>query len=206
MKRIILASQSPRRKSLLNQLHLDFEIIKPDIVEKLNPRLKPRGNAEQLSLLKVKNVWDLLKSKNKVMKMRIQDNSNSFVIIAADTFVVMDNEILGKPENEKIARKMLIKLNGHVHSVITGFTIVDTFTRKIITRSVETKVYFRKISLKEISSYIKTGEPMDKAGAYGMQSLGAVFIEKIEGEPFNVVGLPLNALSEELKKFGIKIF
>lgn len=196
MKKIILASSSPRRKALLLQIGLNFEIEKPEVDEKLNPRLKPKGNAELLSLLKAKAVADKLISTNK---------NDHFIILATDTFVVHKGEILGKPANVKDARKMLHKLNGDTHVVITGFTIIDTQSKRIITKADETKVKFRKVSVKEIDAYIKTGEPMDKAGAYAIQGRGAVLIERIEGDPFNVVGLPLHAVYEELKKFGIQL-
>lgn len=208
MKKIILASSSSRRKSLLQQIGLSIEIEKPEIDEKLNPRLKPKGNAENLSLLKANAVYEKLKLKRLLnTENRIRnEEKNGYIIIAADTFIVFDGEIIGKPEDKKAAKKILLKLSGKSHTAVTGFTILDTSTKKTVTRSVNTKVFFRKLSLKEIDSYIKTGEPMNKAGGYGMQDLGAVFIERIEGEPFNVVGLPLQAITEELKKFGVKIF
>ncbi len=208
MKKIILASSSSRRKSLLQQIGLSIEIEKPEIDEKLNPRLKPKGNAENLSLLKANAVYEKLKLKRLLnTENRIRnEEKNGYIIIAADTFIVFDGEIIGKPEDKKAAKKILLKLSGKSHTVVTGFTILDTSTKKTVTRSVNTKVFFRKLSLKEIDSYIKTGEPMNKAGGYGMQDLGAVFIERIEGEPFNIVGLPLQAITEELKKFGVKIF
>lgn len=206
MKKIILGSSSIRRKALLSQIGLIFEIEKPEIDEKLNPRLKPKGNVENISLLKANAIYEKLKLKKLLnTENRIRNNEkNGYIIITADTFVVFDGEIIGKPEDKKKAKKVLSKLSGKSHTVVTGFTILDTSTKKTITRSVDTKVSFRKLSLKEIDSYIKTGEPMDKAGGYGMQGLGAIFVESIEGDPFNVVGLPLQALSEELKKFGIK--
>jgi septum formation protein len=100
---------------------------------------------------------------------------------------------------------MLEKLSGNVHSVITGFTIIDTATNKKITKSVETKVYFRRISGEEIDAYIGTGEPLDKGGSYAIQGIAALFVEKIEGDYFNVVGLPIAVLASELKDFGVKI-
>ena len=95
--------------------------------------------------------------------------------------------------------------SGREHSVVTGFTIIDTQSGKTVTDSVDTKVFFRKLSLREIDAYEKTGEPMDKAGAYAMQEKAAIFIEKIDGDPYNVIGLPLQEVTEALKKFGIKI-
>jgi septum formation protein len=206
MNKIILASSSVRRKALLNQIGLSVETIKPEIDEKLNPRLKPRGNAEQLSLAKVNAVAQKLKDDNLKISKASKIMNEDVIIIAADTFIVFNGEILGKPIDKKDAKKTLLKLSGKSHSVITGFTILEMNSHKTITKSVVTKVFFRKISLKEIDAYIKTGEPMNKAGSYGMQDLAAIFVERIEGEPFNVVGLPLSALTEELKKFGVKLF
>ena len=100
---------------------------------------------------------------------------------------------------------MLTLLNGKAHSVITGFTIIDTNTKKKLSRSVETRVYFRKMTVQEIEAYIKTGEPLDKAGAYAIQGIGAIIVKKIEGDYLNVMGLPLSSLTEALKKFGVSV-
>ncbi len=188
MKKIVLASSSPRRKALLKQIGLEFIVDASDIEEKLNPRLKPRGNAEQLSLAKAEAV--------------AQKYSDA-LIIAADTFIVLDDEIIGKPHDGKTAKKTLQKISGRSHTVVTGFTIMDTSNGKVVTKSVETEVFVKKLSQKEIKEYIATEEPLDAAGSYKMQERGAIFIKKIEGDPFNVVGLPLNALYEELKRFDV---
>ena len=127
------------------------------------------------------------------------------VIIAADTFIVFKDKLLGKPHTPKEATKMLLMLNGKAHSVITGFTVLDTGSKKLVSRSIETKVYFKKLTQKEIKAYVSTKEPLDKAGAYAIQGLGAALIEKIDGDFLNVVGLPLSALTEILKKFGINV-
>ncbi len=100
---------------------------------------------------------------------------------------------------------MLRLLNGRSHSVVTGFTIIDTVTGKSVSKSVETKVWFKKLKKEEIASYVSTGEPLDKAGAYAIQGLGSLIVEKIDGDYFNVIGLPLSSLAEALKKFGIHI-
>jgi septum formation protein len=125
------------------------------------------------------------------------------IIIAADTFIVFRDKIMGKPHTPAGARQMLAAINGRVHTVITGLTIIETRTGKRISRSVETKVYFDKLTMKEINAYVKTGEPLDKAGAYAIQGLGSIFVRKIEGDYFNVIGFPLNALKSCLSKFGI---
>lgn len=190
-RKIILASGSPSRKRLLTQiLGNNFKVDVSDIEEKLNPRLKPRGNAEELSLQKAQAVAAKYKDA---------------IIIAADTFMVIGDDILGKPKDKKDAKRMLLKLSGQMHKTVTGFTLIDTSSGKTITKSVETNVYFKKMSMREIDGYINTGEPMGKAGAYAMQGKGAMFIEKIDGSPSNVLGLPINALSEVLNKFGVNI-
>ena len=127
------------------------------------------------------------------------------IIIAADTIGVIRGKIIGKPHTPDEAGRMLRSLSGKSHRVITGFTIVDTGTGKTLSESVETRVWVGKLTPEEIDAYVKTGEPLDKAGAYAIQGLGAVIVEKIEGDYFNVIGLPLNALTESLKEFGIAI-
>ncbi len=190
MKKIILASSSPRRKDLLLQIGLKFEIDPSNYQEDMTLKMNPKKLAEYLSLGKVKNV-----------AQRHKDS----IIIAADTFCVLDKEVLGKPRTKENAKIMLQKLSGKVHSVITGFTIIDTETNKQVSKSIETKVYFKPISNKEIDAYIASGGPLEFAGAYAIQHLGGLFVEKIEGDYFNIVGLPILPLTVELKKFGINI-
>ena len=127
------------------------------------------------------------------------------IIIAADTFGVIDGHITGKPRSESEARAILTSLSGKSHTVITGFTLLDTLTRKAVSRSVETTVYMKRITKTEIEAYVQTGEPLDKAGAYAIQGLGAVLVEKIKGDYFNITGLPLYALAEVLKEFGVNV-
>ncbi len=190
MKSIILASKSPRRKELLGKIGISFDTDPSDYQEEKDLDLNPREFAKYLSLQKAKNV-----------AIRHKDS----IIIAADTFVVFEEKILGKPSSEEEARIMLSKMSGKSHSVITGFTIIDTETNKVASKSVETKIYFKNLSPEEINSYVASKEPMDKAGSYAIQGLGGILIEKIEGDYCNVVGLPLTALIEELKNFGIKV-
>ncbi|MFC2002134.1 Maf family protein [Chloroflexota bacterium] len=190
MKTIILASASPRRKLLLEKIGLIFEVEPGNYEEDLPLRLEPHEFARKISLEKAR----VVASKHK----------NS-IVIAADTIIVFGGQILGKPHTEKNARKMLAAISGKYHSVITGFSIIDTGKNKTLSKSVETKVYIRKLTLMEIDAYVKSGEPLDKAGAYAIQGLGSVFVEKIDGDYYNVVGLPLSALTEALKEFGINI-
>ena len=191
MKKIILASASPRRKELLEKISLKFEVDASDCKEEIDSELEPDEFVRQISIKKAKSV--AVRHKNAI-------------IIAADTIGVIGNKILGKPHTENEARKMLNEISGKSHSVITGFTVLDTATNKIMSRTVNTKVYIKKLTKQEIDAYVQTGEPLDKAGAYAIQGLGAVIVEKIEGDYYNVMGLPLNALTEALKEFGINVW
>jgi septum formation protein len=189
---IILASGSPRRREILKKTGLKFRVDRSNYEERLKPSLKPHDAARLLSIEKARHAAHKYKNA---------------LVIAADTIVVLKGKgiLFGKPGDREEAKEMLNTLSGKAHSVITGFTIIDTATKKELTRSVESRVFFRRLSPDEIEAYIASGEPMDKAGAYGAQGLGAVLIKKIEGDFFNVVGLPLQALSECLKKFGVEV-
>jgi septum formation protein len=190
MKKIVLASTSPRRKQLLKQLGIDFTIVASNVEEKLNPRLKPKHQVEELALQKAKAVAD-----------KFEDA----IIIGADTLVAFNDEVIGKPKDVQDAKRMLKKLRGRQHAIVTGFALIDTATGRTILKSIETKVWFRKISPEEIAAYIKKEKPLDKAGAYAIQDLGSLFVEKIEGDYFGAVGLPLFLLGKELKKLGVNL-
>jgi len=190
MKKIILASAWPRRKELLERIGLRFEVEPSNYEEDMNSGLEPHELTQKMSLEKAEAVASKCKDA---------------IVIAADTFVVFGGQILGKPHTEEDARKMLETISGNYHSVITGFSIIDTGKNKTLSKSVETKVYIRKLTMAEIDAYVKSKEPLDKAGAYAIQGLGAVIVERIEGDYFNVVGRPLSALVEVLKQFGINI-
>ncbi|MBM3154022.1 MAG: septum formation inhibitor Maf [Chloroflexi bacterium] len=188
MKQLILASESPRRMQLLEQIGLKFQVVPSNSVEDLESGLDPHELAKSLSLRKASSV---------AKKYR------NAVVIAADTFGVLEGKILGKPKTEGEAREMLLAMSGKTHSVITGFTILDADEGRSVSRSEETSVQFRKLTAGEIDAYVQSGEPLGKAGAYAIQGLGALLIERIDGDYFNVVGLPLCALAESLKEFGI---
>ncbi len=175
---------------MLSQIGLRFEVDPSNYKEDMTLNMPPDKLAEYLSLGKAKDV--------------AQRHKNS-IIIAADTFCVLGKEILGKPGAKENAKIMLQKLSGKAHSVITGFTIIDTETGKQVSKSVESKVFVTNIPEKDIDDYIALGEPLDKAGAYAMQHRGGIFIEKIEGDYFNIVGLPVLPLVAELKNFGINV-
>ena len=190
MKKIILASGSPRRKELLENIGLKFDIEPAGFVEEIPIGLSPHGIAQLLSLEKAR---------------KVAINHPNAIIIGADTLGVFDGKILSKPHHELQAKKILNMLAGNSHIVITGFTVIDSKTGKELTKSVETFVHLRELTNEEIDSYIATGEPLDKAGAYALQGLGALLVDRIEGDYYNVIGLPLSALAETLREFGVKI-
>jgi septum formation protein len=187
---IILASASPRRKELLSLIGLKFKVDVSDYEEDLGLKLRPHELAKYLSFEKARSV---------------AGNYKDALIIAADTFIVFRGKLLGKPHMEKEAMRMLTLLNGKSHSVITGYTVLDTRTGRKSSRAIETKVWFRKMTDDELRAYVKTGEPLDKAGAYAIQGVGALIVKKIEGDYFNVIGLPVVSLAVTLKKFGINV-
>lgn len=179
---VILASNSPRRKELLKMLYADFSICPAEIDESKVPELDVSDVAEYLAVKKAKNI-----------------KNNNSLIIACDTVVILDGEILGKPENSEDAIKMLSSLSGKTHDVITGVCL--WYNNKSFSFSEKTEVEFYPISNEEISAYVMTGEPMDKAGAYGIQGLGGLFVKGIHGDYYNVVGLPIARLKREIKNF-----
>lgn len=179
---IILASQSPRRQELLKLITSDFEIKVSNVDETLPDKIMPKEAVMYLSKIKAEPFAD-------------GDN----IVIGADTVVALDGKILGKPKNEENAREMLKFLSGRTHSVFTGVTLANN--KKTATFAVETKVKFFELTNEEIDAYIKTKEPFDKAGAYGIQGYGSLLVEKIDGDYFNVVGLPVSTLARELKAF-----
>jgi septum formation protein len=183
---IILASQSPRRKEILSLLDIPFKIMVSDADETVEEGLPAHFIAESLSLKKAASVAENVKTPS--------------IIIGADTIVLADGKILGKPKDPDDAKEMLSLLSGKWHKVISGVTVFRTTDAKSESFYVETKVKFSNLSEREINDYIATNEPCDKAGAYAIQGKGAKFIEQIEGDYFNVVGLPLSKLYQVLKK------
>ncbi len=185
-QQIFLASKSPRRRKLLKQIGLNFKSFSVDLHEEIFDGEHPITTVKRLSQHKLEEA---------------QKKVKDAIIITADTIVVLDKEIIGKPKDEKDAAKILNKLSGRTHQVYTGFAILNQKTKKKIVTHERTYVTFRKLSKKEILDYIKTGSPMDKAGAYGIQDdFGAVFVEKIKGCYYNVVGLPIQKLYGVLQK------
>lgn len=191
----ILASGSPRRKELLELIGLEFKVIVSQADEdSVSKDLKPELYVQELALLKASaTAKEVLRNKNAV-------------IISADTIVTLDGQILGKPKDEDDAFNMLSKLSGREHEVYMGYCVMRISDGKAVCGKVRTKVKFKDLSDDKIRGYINSGEPMDKAGAYGIQGLGSLLIEKIDGDYFNVVGLPISALADTLEdEMDIKI-
>lgn len=190
MEKIILASSSPRRKELLNLIGLSFEIHPSHADETISNELSPSEIVEQLALRKARDV---------------ADKYHEGYILGADTIVVLDEQVLGKPENVDDAFAMLKKLQGREHQVFSGIALIDKKTAKETVSHQVTKVFMKKLTDQEIEAYISTKEPMDKAGSYGIQGYGAMIIDRIDGDYFNVVGLPLSLLEQMFKLFNVNL-
>lgn len=190
-KKIILASTSPRRHSLAEQMGLEFEIVASNYEENMYLDLGPDKLAMTLAYGKAKEVAD-----------RIKEG----IVLGVDTFIVFEGKKLGKPKSEEDAFQMLKSFSGKYQEVYSGVAIIDCGTGEEIKDYEVTKVKFREMEDFEIRSYIKTREPMDKAGAYGIQGLSSIFIEKVDGCYTNVVGFPVYNIYKNLKKIGVDIF
>lgn len=188
---IILASGSPRRSDLMNQVGFDFRVSTCNTDESYSENMTPSEIVMELALRKADAVFD--------KEMPKKDA----VVVAADTVVALDNEILGKPKDRKDAIRMLSALSGRKHQVYTGVALYYYVNGKV---SVENfadcaNVYFRELSPETIESYIDSWEPMDKAGAYGIQGLGAILVDKIDGDYYTIVGLPIAKVYSSIKKY-----
>lgn len=191
MKKLVLASQSPRRKELLAQLNLPFEVDVSGVDEDKNSAL----SAEDL-------VAFLAEAKAKAVAARHQDA----VVIGADTMVHFQGRLFGKPKSDEHAIEILQTLNGQTHQVFTGVVVIDTATGQKVSKVVRTDVTFKRVPQQLIAAYVASGESNGKAGAYGIQSKGIIFLEKMEGDYTNIVGLPMVALIELLKKLEVSLF
>ena len=187
--KIVLASSSPRRIQLLQELGLEFIHVSPDAKED-NESRDPVKRVELNSLRKAESV---------------QNHHPESLIIGSDTVVSMGGEIMGKPVDREDATKMLGRLSGNCNVVYTGVSVLDTRNRKRITRHASTKVWFRQLTDEKIREYIRSGEPLDKAGAYGIQGLGGELVDRIEGSYSNVIGLPIELLRDMLREFGVDL-
>jgi nucleoside triphosphate pyrophosphatase len=183
---LILASSSPRRRELLKQAGILYTIEPAEADESALPGEKPREHVKRLALLKARTV--AARHKNGL-------------VLGADTVVVVDGEILGKPASKAEAKRMLTLISGRAHEVLTGIAVVDARTGRPASAVEKTKVFVKPLSRDEIGEYIATGEPMDKAGAYGIQGRFSVYVRGVRGCFFNVVGLPLPRLFELIKEF-----
>lgn len=190
MPTIYLASSSPRRRELLDQIGLPYTIITVDVDESLSPGLSA---AEQVIALSRRKA-------GAAASMRSEG-----IVIAADTVVVKDDRVLGKPADAAEALAMLEQLQGDVHEVFTGITLQELPGHRVVSDYERTEVEMRHVSREELERYVATKEPLDKAGAYGVQGFAAVFVAGIRGCYFNVVGLPLFKLTEMLKKFDVGV-
>ncbi len=189
---ILLASQSPRRKELLRNIGVKFESFTPDILENRRKAESPKDYVLRNSLEKAQAAQKI-------------DRYSQFIILAADTVVVLNKKILEKPKNTAHAIKMLKALSGKTHKVLTGVSFLKQKNNQNFV--VETLVTFKKLSQSEIASYVATNEPMDKAGAYGAQGFGAFMVKSVKGSYTNVIGLPMAEVSKVLiKDFKIELF
>lgn len=188
MHSIILASKSPRRKELMSLIPVQFMVQTKEVEEYINLQDSPEENVKRLAREKAYAVGKEYKDE---------------WILGCDTVVVYEEEILGKPKDEEDARKMLSKLSGKVHLVYTGIALYNESNEKLIQKAVCSKVFMKEISQEELKWYISTGEPFDKAGGYGIQGFASNFIEKIEGDYFNIVGLPVATIYNLLKEEGL---
>lgn len=186
---IILASQSPRRKELLERMGLDFCVKTAPHDETMDPKKDAQTEVQRVSALKAEAVRKLC--------------TDDDLIIAADTVVVLQGRVMGKPASQEEAFHMLRALSGQEHQVITGLCV--SALGKCQSTSVSTSLRFRPLSEAEISAYIASGEPMDKAGAYGIQGLAAMFVQELHGDYYNVMGLPVCTLAGMLREFGVKL-
>lgn len=190
MPHIVLASGSPRRQELLRRIGLtDFTVVVPDADERVPDGLSPQETVERIARAKADAARALTAADD--------------VVITADTLVFLGDERLGKPRDETDALRMLTELSGRRHTVCTGVTVRQGDRLNYFTAS--TDVYFRDVSERELRGYVASGEPMDKAGAYGIQGLGSLLVERIDGDFFNVMGLPLLPLYRALRGFGVEL-
>ena len=191
MAKIVLASQSPRRQELLRNIGItEFDIRVPEADETYPEGLSPQEIVAYISRVKAEAAAALC--------------AEDEIVITADTMVFLDDKRLGKPTDEADALEMLTALQGRHHTVCTGVTVRQG--QRSITEVETTEVYFRSAGREELLGYIATGEPMDKAGAYGIQGKGSLLVEKIHGDYFNVMGLPVLRLSRMLGQFGVRFF
>lgn len=189
MKPLILASASPRRRELIARLGVPFTVSPADIDESMLPGENADAFARRIA-------------RDKALK--IAASVDAGIVIGVDTIVVIDGGVMGKPESNESARLMLEKLSGRTHEVTSGVAVIERPSGRTIVTSAVTEVRFKTLTSREIDRYVASGEPLDKAGAYGIQGVASLFVEEISGCYYNVVGLPLNLLYETLLEFGVE--
>lgn len=190
MRQIILASASPRREFLLKQIGLRFKVIPSCVEEVVDPGYMPQETVVKLADMKARSVSSCYPEA---------------IVLGADTAVCCEGQVLGKPRDQKDAYMMLKLLSGRTHEVVSGVVLRQESQKLTRGEAVTTRVRFRNLTDEEIAGYITTGEPLDKAGAYGIQGFGALLVEEIQGCYFNVVGLPLSRLLEMFRDFGVDL-
>lgn len=190
---LVLASASPRRGMLLDEGGFTFVRVEADVSEELSQGVTPESAVKELALRK---------AQAGLKRWLNSGGSNKDIVLGADTIVVLENRILGKPKDEKEAEEMLNALSGRAHEVYTGVALVNGIGHQEC-GAVRTEVLFRQLTAEEILQYIATGEPMDKAGAYGIQGKGASLVQNYEGSLTNVIGLPMEYVTERLSVWGM---
>jgi len=188
MRKIILASRSPHRKKLLTQIGLKFIVQESEYEEDMDHLSDPYKLAKFLALGKARDV---------------ARHHKDSIVIGADTFITFNNKFIGKPKTREEAKEMLSDFSGKTHKIISGYALIDTSNNNLISDFGEALVKFKILTEEEIDDYIATDEPMDKAGAYGLMGMGAVLIDRTDGDFYSVIGLPLNKIFIDLKKMGI---
>lgn len=201
-KKIVLASQSPRRHSLIKKLDVDFDVVSPSFDEKLDSDNYTDDAIKSLSLKKALSVLENSQDTDICACNKYKD----CLIISADTMVVLNNKIYGKPKSEQRAKQMLKELSGQRHFVVTAVTVLDADTKQSITEVVKTYVTFQDLSDELIDSYVTTNKPLDKAGAYGIQEMGSDFIKEVDGDLENVIGLANKNSSQNIGRVFVSFF
>jgi septum formation protein len=190
-RKIILASRSPRRKQILKQIGLQFETKESEYEEDMRAKNNPYELVQFLALNKARDV---------------ARHHNNAIVIGADTIVVLDDKIIGKPKNKKEAKELLRSFSGREHKVVSGFAIIDTKNNSEIVDYGEAVLKFKDLSDEEIDGYIECGDPFDVVGGYNMIARAPIFLEGIKGDFYSIIGLPLNKVYVELRKMGVKFF
>lgn len=193
-RRIILASTSPRRQEIIASLRIPYEIQPSHVNEDTPPDWTPQQIVEGLALRKAETVYN-----------KFSPSKEPCIVVGSDTIVLLDNQIMGKPNDDEEAFEMLSLLQGRTHEVYSGVACIDAMTGRTVVNHRVTSVTMKSLSAQTIQSYVNSGEPSDKAGAYAIQGLGATLIDRIDGCYFNVVGLSVSLLSDMLSELGLDV-